>query len=86
MSVFFHAAFDAGRLWLWGETARASAMPLPPPRGRKPRQPKALSNPFDIGAEALEEIAGLMDLAADVDRAVTAAVSPAGIIRFAPTF
>ena len=69
MSVFFHAAFDAGRLWLWGETARASAVPLPPPRGRKPRQPRALSNPFDIGAEALDEIAGLMDLAADVDRA-----------------
>ena len=56
MSVFFHAAFDAGRLWLWGETARAAAVPLPPPRGRKPRQPRALSNPFDIGAEALDEI------------------------------
>jgi hypothetical protein len=69
MSVFFHAAFDAGRLWLWGETARSSAVPLPPPRGRKPRQPRALSNPFDIGAEALDEIAGLMDLAADVDHA-----------------
>jgi SNF2 family DNA or RNA helicase len=69
MSVFFHAAFDAGRLWLWGETARATAVPLPPPRGRKPRQPRALSNPFDIGAEALDEISGLMDLAADVDRA-----------------
>ncbi len=69
MSVFFHAAFHAGRLWLWGETARSSAVPLPPPRGRKPRQPRALSNPFDIGAEALDEIAGLMDLAADVDRA-----------------
>ncbi|GEO40361.1 ATP-dependent helicase [Skermanella aerolata] len=69
MSVFFHAAFDAGRLWLWGETARDSAVPLPPPRGRKPRQPRALSSPFDIGAEALDEIAGLMDLAADVNRA-----------------
>ena len=69
MSIFFHAAFHTGRLWLWGETARSSAVPLPPPRGRKLRQPRALSNPFDIGAEALDEIAGLMDLAADVDRA-----------------
>src|SRR4051812_29715210 len=69
MSIFFHGAFHGGRLWLWGETARSSAVPLPPPRGRKPKQPGALSNPFDIGAEALDEIAGLMDLAADVDRA-----------------
>jgi hypothetical protein len=52
MSVFFHAAFDPSRLWLWGETARATAVPLPLPRGRKPRQPRALSNPFDIGAKA----------------------------------
>jgi SNF2 family DNA or RNA helicase len=68
MSIFFHAAFSEDRLWLWGETARSSAVPLPPPRGRKPRQPRGLSNPFDIGAEALDEIAGLMELEAEVDR------------------
>ena len=47
---------------------------LPPCRfrpraGESPGSRRALSNPFDIGAEALDEIAGLMDLAADVDRA-----------------
>jgi hypothetical protein len=67
MSIFFHAAFHADLLWLWGETARSSAVPLPPPRGRKPRQPRTLSNPFGIGADALDEMAGLMDLTADVD-------------------
>ena len=68
MSVFLHAAFRDGRLWLWGETARSAAAPLASPRGRKPKQPRPPSNPFDIGAEALDDLADAMELGAEVDR------------------
>ncbi|UEM20723.1 DEAD/DEAH box helicase [Skermanella mucosa] len=68
MSVFLHAAFRDGRLWLWGETARSAAVPLPAPRGRRTKQPRPPSNPFDIGAEALDDLAEVMELAAGVGR------------------
>jgi hypothetical protein len=67
MTTFLHAAFASDCLWLWGETARAQAAPPPRPRGSR-KEAHAPSNPFDIGAEALDDIAELLVLSADADR------------------
>jgi SNF2 family DNA or RNA helicase len=63
MSTFLHAAFGHGRLWLWGETAADKAAPLPKLRRRKTGQPNAPPNPFDVGAEALDDAVELLELA-----------------------
>ncbi len=73
MSMFLHAAFGQGRLWLWGETAVDRAAPLPKPRRRKSGPPLPLRNPFDAGAEAQDdaaEVLGLASAGVNLDRAV----------------
>lgn len=73
MSTFLHAAFGQGRLWLWAETAAASAAPLSKLRRRKSGQPYPALNPFDAGAEALDDAAEVLGLALEavsLERAV----------------
>src|SRR5687768_4826232 len=73
MGIFLHAVFQDDRLLLWGETARANAAPLPRPRGRRPkeaaREQRAPSNPFDIGAEALDDSVGWLAAQDEIERA-----------------
>src|SRR5512134_949610 len=62
MSVFLHASFGLGQLWLWGETAAGRAVLLPKRRRRKSDLLWPPPNPFDAGAEALDDAAKALGL------------------------
>lgn len=62
MSTFLHAAFGLGQFWLWGEVAAGRASPLPKLRRRRTGQPHPPPNPFDAGAEVLDDAAGGLGL------------------------
>ncbi len=67
MTTFLHAVFHEERLWLWGETAAPAAQPLPRRRRTRAAGPAPLPNPFDVGADALDDIAEAFGLPIDVE-------------------